>query len=102
MEEERHDYDYNIEACERTIQLLEPIAQQLKMMSREDQLSFTLPPGIGGQSETIYKRVIMKLYGRATGHQVIDALFAQPFQVIPTLLLRCRQKVEEWKASQVS
>ena len=77
IEEERHDYDYNIEACSRTIQLLEPLAQSLRRLSEQEQLAFKLPPGLGGQSETIYKRVIMKLYGREKGQDVIQQLHIQ-------------------------
>ena len=101
IEEERHDYDFNIEACTRTIQLMEPIAQQLQLMSEEDQLKYVLPPGIGGQSETIYERVIKKLYGRADGQVVIDDLFKKPCKVLPIVLNRLKIKQEEWKASQV-
>lgn len=100
-EEERHDYDFNIEACLRTIQLMEQIAQQLKLMSDEDRATYTLPRGIGGQSETIYERVIKKVYDRQHGQQVIDDMFRHPAAVIPLLLRRLKQKVEEWKASQV-
>ena len=81
---------------------MEPIAQQLKIMSLEEQMQFNLPPGLGGQSETIYKRVIMKLYGREKGRQVIENLFTTPYNVIPVVLNRLKQKLEEWKAGQVS
>lgn len=100
IEEERHDYDFNIEACLRTIQQLEPIASQLLQTAPEDRLNFVLPAGLGGQSETIYKRVIMKIYGREKGREVIAELFAQPYNVIPILLNRLKQKLEEWKAAQ--
>ena len=100
IEEERHDYDINIEACSRTIQLLEPIAQQLSMMAPEERSTFHLPPGIGGQSETIYQRVIKKIYDRERGNIVIHDLFRRPDAVIPTLLGRLKMKCEEWKASQ--
>ncbi|KAF2498321.1 hypothetical protein BU16DRAFT_558387 [Lophium mytilinum] len=100
IEEERHDYDFNIEACIRTIQQLEPIATQLLQSSADERLTFVLPPGLGGQSETIYKRVIRKIYGRDKGNQVIIELFAQPYNVIPVLLSRLKQKLEEWKAAQ--
>ncbi|KAI9835740.1 MAG: hypothetical protein M1819_001918 [Sarea resinae] len=100
IEEERHDYDFNIEACLRTIQLLEPIAQQIGLMSDEERASFTLPPGIGGQSETIYKRIIKKLYSRDQGQQVIDDMFVRPCSVVPIVLYRLKQKAEEWKAAQ--
>ncbi|KAF2806646.1 uncharacterized protein BDZ99DRAFT_573392 [Mytilinidion resinicola] len=100
IEEERHDYDHNIEACIRTIQQLEPIATQLLQSSADERLTFVLPPGLGGQSESIYKRVIRKIYGRDKGNQVIIELFAQPYNVIPVLLSRLKQKLEEWKAAQ--
>ncbi|KAF2187849.1 hypothetical protein K469DRAFT_749045 [Zopfia rhizophila CBS 207.26] len=100
IEEERHDYDFNIEACTRTIQQLEPIASQLLTMKGEDRLNFVLPPGLGGQSETIYKRVIMKIYGREKGRDVINELFQMPWSVIPVLLHRLKSKLEDWKAAQ--
>ncbi|KAF2163855.1 hypothetical protein M409DRAFT_68133 [Zasmidium cellare ATCC 36951] len=100
IEEERHDYDYNIEACSRTIQLLEPIATQLRRMDEAQQRNYQLPPGLGGQSETIYKRVIMKLYGRDKGADVIDSLHARPYQVIPVLLNRLKERLETWKMAQ--
>ncbi|EMC95117.1 hypothetical protein BAUCODRAFT_35108 [Baudoinia panamericana UAMH 10762] len=100
IEEERHDYDYNIEACSRTIQLLEPIAQQLRRLSDADQRAFKLPPGLGGQSETIYKRIIMKIYGREKGHDVIEQLHVHPYQVIPVLLNRLKERLETWKYGQ--
>lgn len=100
IEEERHDYDYNIEACARTIQLLEPLATQLRNMSEQEQPSYKLPPGLGGQSETIYKRVIMKVYGRDKGQDVIQQLHLRPFQVVPVLLNRLKERLETWKLAQ--
>ena len=90
IEEERHDFDFNIEACTRTIQLMKPLAQQLKLMSEEEQRKFVLHPGLGGQSQTIYERAVKKVYDLVRGH------------VLPLLLRRPKQKQEEWKASQVS
>lgn len=100
IEEERHDYDTNIEACSRTIQQLEPIAGQLLTMKPEDRANFILPPGLGGQSETIYKKVIMKIYGRERGAEVIRELFQMPWSVVPVLLHRLKAKLEDWKAAQ--
>ncbi|KAH4076899.1 hypothetical protein HBH70_137010 [Parastagonospora nodorum] len=100
IEEERHDYDFNIEACAKTIQQLEPIASQLLTMKPEDRQHFTLPPGLGGQSETIYKRVIMKIYGREKGRDVIKEMFNIPWNVVPVLLHRLKCKLEDWKAAQ--
>ena len=101
-EEERHDYDINIEACNRTIQLMEPIVNQIKLMSPAEQRAYKLPPGIGGMSETIYERVIKKIYNRDVGESVINDMFSMPAAVLPLLVWRLNQKVEEWKASMVS
>jgi paired amphipathic helix protein Sin3a len=101
IEEERHDYDYNIEACYRTIQLIEPIVLNLKHMTQEERDNYVLHKGLGGQSETIYQRVIKKIYDRERGQKVIDDMFARPAAVLPVVLLRLNQKLEEWKAGQV-
>lgn len=101
FEEERHDYDFNIETCLRTIQLIEPLVQQINVMSEEERATFTLPPGLGGHSEAIYQRVIKKFYDRAPGQRVIDEMFSRPCAVLPHLLTRLYQKCEEWKAGQV-
>ncbi|KAF2013402.1 hypothetical protein BU24DRAFT_236899 [Aaosphaeria arxii CBS 175.79] len=100
IEEERHDYDFNIEACTRTIQQLEPIASQILALKGDERLHYRLPPALGGQSESIYKRVIMKIYGREKGQQVIQELFTLPFGVVPVLLHRLKSKLEDWKAAQ--
>ncbi|KAF3480840.1 transcriptional repressor Sin3p [Arthroderma uncinatum] len=100
IEEDRHDYDHHIEACIRTIQLLEPLVQQISLMSDSDRASFKLPPGLGGQSETIYRRVIKKIYDREPGQRVIEEMFARPCIVLPIILARLKQKCEEWKATQ--
>ncbi|KAI4101267.1 MAG: hypothetical protein L6R37_005009 [Teloschistes peruensis] len=98
IEEERHDYDFNIEACLRTIQLIEPIVQQLSVMSDDERAAYVLPSGIGGQSETIYQRVIKKIYDRQRGQLVIGDMFRNPATVLPIVLGRLKQKAEEWKA----
>ena len=100
IEEERHDYDFNIEANLRTIQLLEPIAQRLASMSAEEKAGFHLAPGLGGQSMTIYQRVIKKVWGREAGYEVIDALHNDPCRAVPLVLNRLKKKDEEWKAAQ--
>lgn len=102
IEEERHDYDFNIETNSRTIQLLEPIVQQINLMTPEEKARYELPPGLGGQSEAIYQRVIKKLYGRERGGTVIHDMLHRPTYVCPVVLQRLKQKLEEWKASQVS
>ena len=100
IEEERHDYDFNIETCLRTIQLLEPIVQQIKLMSDEERLHYKLPAGLGGQSEAIFQRVIKKIYDRHRGSGVVADMFSRPSVVCPVILGRLKQKVEEWQAGQ--
>jgi paired amphipathic helix protein Sin3a len=100
IEEDRHDYDHHIEACVRTIQLVEPICQQFLHMSDSERNGFQLPTGLGGQSEAIYQRVIKKIYDRQRGEKVIQDMFSRPCHVLPIVLFRLKQKLEEWKACQ--
>ncbi|KAL5336841.1 hypothetical protein BJX70DRAFT_371263 [Aspergillus crustosus] len=100
IEEDRHDYDHHIEACNRTIQLIEPIVQQFLVMTETERGAFKLPPGLGGQSEAIYQRVIKKIYDRQRGERIIKEMFERPCHVLPIVLFRLKQKCEEWKASQ--
>ncbi|CAG8958414.1 hypothetical protein HYFRA_00011091 [Hymenoscyphus fraxineus] len=99
IEEERHDYDFNIEANAKVIQLLEPIGQQLLAMSSEDRMTFRMPIGLGGQSQAIYKRVLKKIYGDR-GPEVAADLFKDPSAVLPIVLSRLKQKDEEWRFTQ--
>ncbi|KAK0537010.1 hypothetical protein OC842_001779 [Tilletia horrida] len=99
-EEERHEYDYHIEANLRTIALLEPIAARIQSMPAEERAIFRLRPGLGGQSRSIYQRVIKKVYGRDHGLEVIAALHDNPVVAVPVVLARLKQKDEEWKRAQ--
>ena len=101
MEEERHDYDFNIETCLRTIQLLEPIVSQINLLTPEERQHYKLPPGLGGASEAIWQRVIKKLYDRSIGQKIIDDMFAKPTKIAPVILLRLKEKAEKWKQAQV-
>lgn len=102
IEEERHDYDFNIEANAKVVQLLEPVAQSLLAMEAVDRESFRMPTGIGGQSQSIYKRVLKKIYGADKGPEVAADLFKDPCSVLPIVLARLKQKDEEWRFTQVS
>lgn len=99
-EEERYEYDLNIEANLRTIQLLEPIAQRISSMTAEEKNNFKLPPGLGGSSLAIYQRVIKKIYDREKGLEVIEAIHDNPAAAVPVVLQRLKQKDEEWKRAQ--
>lgn len=99
-EEERHEYDYHIEANLRTIALLEPIAARIATMDAEERAGFRLKPGLGGQSKSIYQRILKKVYGRNHGLEVIAALHENPSVAVPVVLARLKQKDEEWKRAQ--
>jgi histone deacetylase complex regulatory component SIN3 len=101
IEEERHDYDFNIEANAKVIQLLEPIGQQILATAPEARKDFRMPIGLGGQSQAIYKRVLKKVYGEK-GPEVVADLFKDPCAVLPIVLARLKQKDEEWRFTQVS
>ncbi|KAM7222577.1 hypothetical protein V8F06_002071 [Rhypophila decipiens] len=100
IEEERHDYDFFIEANQKCIQLLEPIAQQMLTLSPEERQNFRMPPGLGGQSTSIYKRVLKKIYGAEKGCEVANQMFQSPFSVVPIVMARLKQKDEEWRFTQ--
>ena len=100
IEEERHDYDFHIESCQRTIQLMEPLVQQINAASEPDRANFQLQTGLGGASEAIPKRIIMKVWGRETGARVLSDMFSRPAAVLPLVLRRIKQKLEEWKQTQ--
>jgi len=99
-EEERHEYDYHIEANLRTIALLEPINVKIQTMEAEERAHFNLKAGLGGQSKSIYQRIIKKVYGKEVGPDVIKALHDNPVVTLPIVLERLRSKDEEWKKAQ--
>ncbi|KAI1772684.1 hypothetical protein F4818DRAFT_425208 [Hypoxylon cercidicola] len=100
IEEERHDYDFNIEANVKCIQLLEPIAQQMLNLTPQERETFQMPPGLGGSSTSIFKRVLKKIYGSEKGIDVVNDMFTDPFAVVPVILARLKQKDEEWRFTQ--
>lgn len=100
IEEERLEFDYHMEANLRTIQTLETIANRIANMTSEQKAIFKLPPGLGRVSQTIYKKVIRKIYDKDRGFEVIDALHDNPAVAVPVVLKRLKQKDEEWKRAQ--
>ncbi|KAK4683853.1 paired amphipathic helix protein Sin3a, partial [Tremellales sp. Uapishka_1] len=99
-EEERHEYDYHIEANLRTIALLEPLNNKIQTMDPEERAHFNLKAGLGGQSKSIYQRIIKKVYGKELGPGVIHALHDNPVVALPIVLERLKSKDEEWKKAQ--
>lgn len=99
IEEERHDYDFFIEANLKCIQLLEPIAQQMLAMSPAEREQFHMPSALAGQSTSIFKRICKKLYSER-GIDVVNDMYSHPFDVVPVVLARMKAKDEEWRFSQ--
>lgn len=99
-EEDRYEYDLNIEAIQHTIAVLEPLAQTISAMPMEERARLRLPVGLGGTSKTIYQRIIKKVYDKERGQEVIDALHNNPGMAVNVVLKRLKQKDEEWRRAQ--
>ena len=99
-EEERHEYDFHIEAIVRTISMLEPINNKIVQLPPEERNSFKLKANLGGSGKSIHQRVIKKIYGREAGLEVIQAMQDSPSLAIPVVLTRLKQKEDEWKRAQ--
>lgn len=99
-EEERYEYDLNIEANLNTIALLEPLALKIESMTHEEQNNMRLSPGLGGPTVSIYERIIKKVYDNERGNEIIEMLYEKPATVIPVLLKRLKMKDKEWKKAQ--
>lgn len=99
-EEERHEYDFYIEAIARTIAILEPISNKIAQLSMEERAVFKLKPNLGGSGKSIHQRVIKKIYGREAGLEVLQAMQETPALAIPVVLIRLKDKEEVWKRAQ--
>lgn len=99
-EEERHEYDYHIEANLRTIALLEPLNNKLQTLEPAERERFNLKAGLGGHSKSIYMRVIKKVYGKELGWDIIRAMYENPHLALPIVLERLKAKDDEWKKAQ--
>lgn len=99
-EEERHEYDFHIEAISRTIVMLEPISTKIASMPEQERHTFKLKPNFGGSGKAIHQRLVKKIYGRDAGGEVIKAMQDSPALAVPVVLARLKQKEEEWKRAQ--
>jgi len=99
-EDERHEYQIQLEGLARTIAILEPLATRLNEMPLEDRASLRLRPELGGQSRWIYVRTLKKVYGKDAGSEVYQALQEAPAVAVPVVLARLKQKNEEWRRAQ--
>ncbi|RKP34752.1 hypothetical protein BJ085DRAFT_15119 [Dimargaris cristalligena] len=96
-EEERYDFDLNIDSNLSTIALLEPIARQIEQLSPEERAKYRVPVSMFGESHAIYRRMLKKVYGAERGLEVIDLLHTTPVTAVPVVLRRLKQKDEEWR-----
>jgi paired amphipathic helix protein Sin3a len=99
-EEERHEYDFHLEAIYRTIQMLEPFNNKINQLSPEDKANYKFKPNLAQAMKSIHLRVIKKVYGKEAGMDVFHALQEVPVVAIPLVLTRLKQKNEEWKRAQ--
>ncbi|KAJ3923794.1 histone deacetylase complex, SIN3 component [Lentinula edodes] len=99
-EEERHEYDFHIEAISRTIAILEPINNKISQLSPEERGGFRLKPNLGGSAKAIHQRVVRKIYGRVVGTEVLACMQESPAHAVPVVINRLKQKEEEWKRAQ--
>lgn len=99
-EEERHEYDFHIEAIHRTIQMLEPFNNRINQMNPEEKSNYKVKPNLAGAAKSIHLRVIKKVYGREAGVEIFQLIQDVPVVAIPLVLGRLKQKHEEWKRAQ--
>ena len=99
-EDERHEYQIQLEGLARTIAILEPLATRLNEMSPEERSGLRLRPDLGGQSRWIYVRTLKKVYGRDAGTEIYQALQDAPAVAVPVVLARLKQKNGEWRRAQ--
>ena len=99
-EDERHEYQIQLEGLARTIGILEPLATRLNEMPVEERAALRLRPELGGQSRWIYVRTLKKVYGKDAGTEIYQALQDAPAVAVPVVLARLKQKNEEWRRAQ--
>ena len=99
-EEERHEYDFHIEAIVRTLGLLEPLHYKIMQMPPEERPAYKTKLPFSGVSRAVFQRIIKKVYGRDAGLEVIQCVHDQPGVAVPIVFSRLRQKEAEWKKAQ--
>lgn len=99
-EEERHEYDFHIDALVRTIGVLEPLNHKILGMTPEERAIFRLKANFGGAGKAVHQRIIKKIYGREAGLEVLQAMQDSPALALPVVLTRLKQKETEWKRAQ--
>jgi paired amphipathic helix protein Sin3a len=101
-EEERHEYDFHLDALARTIAALEPLAQRLAHVPLGERAAARVKTPLAGAGKALHARVVRKVYGRAAGADVLKALHETPALAVPVVLARLRQKEDEWKRARAA
>ncbi|KAJ7056613.1 histone deacetylase complex, SIN3 component, partial [Mycena amicta] len=99
-EDERHEFHVQITALGRTIAHFEPLALRIEEMSTEERATFKLKSDFGGSGKYLYHRILKKIYGREHGNEIISALQDTPVVTVPIVLMRLKQKDDEWRRAQ--
>lgn len=99
-EEERHEFQVQIEGLTRMIAVLDPLEARIEGMSAEERAAFRLKPNLGGTARAIYERTIKKIYGVDAGNEVLRSLQDTPAVAVPVVLARLRRKDDEWRRAQ--
>lgn len=99
-EEERHEYDYHIEALTKTISSLQQHNKKILLMSPEERLNYKTKMPMTGVNKAVHQRILKKIYGRDAGLEVMQAILDNPGVAIPIVMTRLTQKEEEWKRAQ--
>jgi paired amphipathic helix protein Sin3a len=114
VEDERFEIDMVIDSNAATLHRLEPIAEEIAMLSRESVVPTDLgvkPPlegaGLGGKRfqysfdknvlGVIHRNSIARIYGDA-GQEMLDLLVKNPTVAVPIVVQRLRKKDAEWRA----
>jgi len=93
-EEDRYQLDIVLENVNSTILALEGVSDKLSRMTPDDQAKFRLDNCLGGRSEHLHRRTILRLY-KEHGQATIDALKRNPAVAVPLVLHRLRAKASQ-------
>lgn len=99
-EEERHEYDFHLEAIRKTVSMLEPFNNKISQLSPEERQTYKIKNNASDAGKSLQFRIIKKIYGMEPGKEVWRVMQESPAIAIPVVLTRLKQKEEEWKRAQ--
>lgn len=99
-EDERFELDMILESNLATIRVMELVMGELSRKTDEQRKTYHFNTHtLGGRSETVHRKAVQRLYGERT-EDVLKALRRDPYNFIPVVLRRLRQKQDEWMSTQ--